>query len=96
MKAYVIFDVEVNDPAGYEEYKRLATPTVALYGGSYVVRGGNVETLEGGWSPKRIAILKFENMERAKAWLNSPEYRAALELRHQYAVSRVIAVEGVA
>jgi uncharacterized protein (DUF1330 family) len=95
MTAFVIVDIEVTDPAGYEDYKRLAAPTVALYGGKYIARGGATETLEGGWSPKRLVILQFESMERAKAWLNSDEYREARALRHKYAKSEMIVVEGV-
>jgi len=95
MTAYVIFDVEVTNPADYEGYKQLAAPTVALYGGKYIARGGQTETLEGEWLPKRIVILQFENMERAKAWINSPEYSEARALRHKHSVSKVIVVEGV-
>jgi len=95
MTAYVIFDVEVTNPVEYEGYKQLAAPTVALYGGKYIVRGGQTETLEGNWSPKRIVVLQFENIERAKAWINSPEYSEARDLRHKYAVSNAIVVEGV-
>ena len=95
MTAYVIFDVEVTNPVEYEGYKQLAAPTVALYGGKYIVRGGQTETLEGNWSPKRIVVLQFENIERAKAWINSPEYSEARDLRHKYAVSKAIVVEGV-
>ena len=95
MTAFVIVDIEVTDPVGYEDYKRLAAPTVALYGGKYVARGGYTETLEGDWSPKRLVILQFENVERAKAWLNSPEYAEARGLRHNYANPQMIVVEGV-
>jgi uncharacterized protein (DUF1330 family) len=47
MSAYVIVDITVTDPAGYEEYKKLAPAAVAAYGGKYLARGGRVETLEG-------------------------------------------------
>ena len=95
MTAYIILDIEVTDPVGYEDYKRLATPTVALYGGKYVVRGGKHEVVEGEWIPNRLAVLEFENPERAKAWLNSPEYAEAKALRHQYAKSNTVIVEGI-
>jgi uncharacterized protein (DUF1330 family) len=95
MTAYVIVDIEVTDPTGYEGYKSLAAPTVTLYGGKYIARGGKTETLEGDWSPSRLVILEFENSEKAKQWLNSPEYSAARALRHQYANSKMIVIEGV-
>ena len=95
MTAFVIFDVEVTNPVDYEGYKQLAAPTVALYGGKYVARGGHTETLEGDWTPKRLVILQFESVERAKAWLNSPEYAEARALRHKYAKSEMVVIEGV-
>lgn len=94
MSAYVIVDIEVTDPAGYEEYKKLAPAAVKLYGGKYLARGGPNETLEGDWHTRRLVILEFENVEKAKAWLNSPEYAPARALRHKYARSKMIVVEG--
>jgi len=95
VSAYVIVEIEVLDPVRYEEYKRLAPPSIAAFGGRYVVRGGRSETLEGDWSPKRIVILEFEGLERARQWWDSPEYRDAKRLRQEIARTRMIAVEGV-
>ncbi|MGH2522967.1 MAG: DUF1330 domain-containing protein, partial [Anaerolineales bacterium] len=64
MSAYVIVDIDVRDAARYEEYKQLAPPTVAAYGGRYLARGGKAEVLEGVWTPKRLVILEFESVER--------------------------------
>ena len=67
MPAYIIVEIEILDPVGYEEYKKLAGATVEKYGGKYIVRGGKAEVLEGDWQPKRIVVLEFESAERAKA-----------------------------
>jgi len=95
MPAYVIVDIEVTDPYGYEEYKKLAQTAAKLYGGKYLARGGPNETLEGDWKANRLVILEFENTVKAKTWLNSPEYAPARSLRHKYARSKMIVVEGV-
>ncbi len=95
MAAYVIVDIEVTDPEGYAEYKSLAPAAVALYGGKYIARGGQTETLEGDWQPKRLVILEFPSIEQAKAWLHSPEYAPARALRHQYANSKMVVIEGM-
>lgn len=95
MTAYVIVDIHVNDPVGYEEYKALASPTLALYGGKYIARGGRTEILEGDWSPSRLVILEFENSEQAKKWLNSTEYSLPRQIRHQTATSNMVVVDGV-
>ncbi len=95
MAAYVIVDIDVTNPVGYEDYKKIAASAVAAYDGKYVARGGKTETLEGDWSPTRLVILEFPSVERAKQWLNSPEYSAAKQLRHKYVKSQMIVVEGV-
>ena len=95
MTAYVILDINVTDPDQYEGYKNLATPTVGLYGGKYIARGGKVETVEGNWSPSRLVIIQFESVDQAKNWLNSPEYGKAKEIRHQASISKVIVLEGL-
>ena len=95
MAAYVIVDIDVQDPVEYAKYKEMAAPVVAAFGGKYLARGGKVETLEGDWVAKRLVILEFENVRRAKEWLNSKEYSAARALRHKTSTSNMIVIEGV-
>ena len=95
MTAYVIVDINVTDPIRYEEYKKLAAPTVEFYGGKYIARGGKTETLEGDWSPTRLVILQFENIEQAKSWHNSVEYSQAKSLRYETAISNMVVIEGI-
>ena len=95
MPAYVVVDVEVTDPTEYEKYKALAPAAIANFGGHFLARGGQAETLEGDWSPNRIVIIEFESVERAKAWLASDEYAPALAIRHKNAHSKMIVVEGI-
>ncbi len=56
MTVYVIADVEVVDPAGYEDYRARVPATIAAHGGRYLARGGATEVLEGSWSPHRCII----------------------------------------
>jgi uncharacterized protein (DUF1330 family) len=95
MAVYVVVDIDVTDPVGYEEYKKLAAPTVAAYGGRYLVRGGAVEVLEGDWVPNRFVILEFESVARAKEWWGCQEYAAAKEVRHRTATTHMIVAEGL-
>jgi len=95
MSAYVIVEIDIVDPTGYEEYKKLAGATVEKYGGEYIVRGGAVETLEGDWKPKRIVVLEFESVQRAKEWLNCEAYREPRKMRHQTAKTKMIVVESM-
>lgn len=96
MPAYVIVEIEVLDPVVYEEYKALAPASIAAHGGRYIARGGRTELLEGDVAPRRVVILEFESVERAKAWLVSAEYREARALRHRAARTRMIVIEGLA
>ena len=95
MAAYVITDINITDPAGYEEYRKLAAPTIEAYGGKFVVRGGKVETLEGEWSPNRLVVVEFESFEQAKRWYGSQEYSAAKQVRQRTAITTMIMAEGV-
>jgi uncharacterized protein (DUF1330 family) len=95
MAAYIIVEIEITDPVGFEEYKKQAAATVEQYGGKYIVRGGACEVLEGDWKPKRIVVLEFANMERAKAWFNCAEYAEPRKLRQRTAKTRMILLEGL-
>ena len=94
MPAYVVVDITVRDAATSERYKQLAPPSIAAYGGRYLVRGGATTVLEGGWQPTRIVILEFPTPERARAWWSSAEYAAAKALRQQCAETDMLLVEG--
>jgi len=93
MTAYVIVDIEVTDPVNYETVKKLTPPIITKYGGKYLSRGGNTEIIEGDWHPKRLVILSFEDAEKARAWLNSPEFAPVRELRAKTAITRMVLTE---
>jgi uncharacterized protein (DUF1330 family) len=94
MAAYVIAEVTISDPQGFERYRQMVPATIAQYGGRFVVRGGDLEKLEGDWEPKRLVIIEFESAERAKQWWGSEEYREAKALRQRTAQTNLIIVEG--
>ena len=68
MPAYFVVEIDVQDAAAFEEYRKQVPATIARYGGRYLVRGGATETLEGDWRPGRIGILEFPSREQAKAF----------------------------
>jgi uncharacterized protein (DUF1330 family) len=95
MLAYVIANVEVLDPEGYEAYRRQVPATIAAYGGRYLARGGATEVLEGTWSPKRCVLLEFPSMAQFRAWWDSPEYRPLRALRERTTRSSLVVTEGL-
>jgi uncharacterized protein (DUF1330 family) len=93
--AYIIANVDVTDPQQYEEYKKLSTLAMQAHGAEVCIRGGAVEVLEGDWSPKRVVMLKFPSVEKARAFNDSPEYAKARAARQGAAVMRMVLIEGV-
>jgi uncharacterized protein (DUF1330 family) len=95
MAAYYIVEIDIQDPARFEEYRSKVPATIERYGGKYLVRGGRLETIEGEWKPKRIVVLEFPTFEQAKRWYDSEEYRPLKELRRRTARGHIVLVDGV-
>ena len=94
MTAYVLADVEVTDPELFDTYRAGTAATVEQYGGAFAVRGGDVEVREGAWRPGRLVVLRFPDMDAARAWYDSEEYAAIKGIRLRAASASVMAVEG--
>jgi uncharacterized protein (DUF1330 family) len=90
MTAYVIANVTVKDPEGYRAYTALTPKTIADHGGRFIARAGEVEVLEGEWSPSRLVIVEFPSIEAARAWYTSAEYEEAKEIRLATADSQLV------
>jgi uncharacterized protein (DUF1330 family) len=93
MTAYILADIDVTDPARYEDYKVLAAASVEQYGGRYAVRGGTVEVLEGTWPTNRFVVLEVADGDAARRWYTSPEYTAAIVIRQETSNARLVLVE---
>ena len=95
MAAYVIAEVNVTNPDLFAEYRKLAPATIEKYGGRFIVRGGAVDTKEGGWSPARLVLIEFPSMDQARGWYHSVEYAGPLAMRLKAADTKLVLVEGV-
>lgn len=96
MTAYVIADTAVKDPEGYEEYKALARPIAEKFGGRYLARGGEMHVIDNDlWEPTRMVVIEFPDLEAALSFSRSEEYAPVAELRHRYADSTLVIVDGV-
>jgi uncharacterized protein (DUF1330 family) len=93
--AYVIAEIDVTDPAGYEEYRKQVLAVVTKYGGRFVVRGGKVDPKEGGWTPARIVVVEFPSLAQAQKWYDSPEYAPLIALRQKASRGKLILVDGI-
>lgn len=94
MSAYVIAEIDVVDPAAYEDYRRQVLAVVTKYGGKFIVRGGKIEPKEGGWTPKRIVVVEFPSLAQAQKFYDSPEYAPLIKLRQKASKGKLILVEG--
>ncbi len=84
MAGYVVADVEVLDPVEYEQYRSRVGATLEKYDGRFLVRGATPETMEGDHRPARLVVIEFPDVEKAKEWYASPEYRAILPIRQRH------------
>lgn len=96
MPAYVIADVrDARDQDALVEYRRRNTDSVARHGGHFVVRGGEMELLEGEWDTRRIVIIAFPHMAAAHGWYGSEDYAPLKALRQSASDTNIMLVEGV-
>jgi uncharacterized protein (DUF1330 family) len=95
MPAYVIVETDIHDPEQYEQYKAASPAAVAGGGGHFLVRGGELAVLEGDWTPTRLVVVEFEDLDAVKRWYDSPEYQQAKKLRDGAATLRMVAVQGI-
>ncbi len=94
MPAYVIARVNVTDPGRYADYRALTPAAVAAFGGKFVVRGGEIETLEGPEETRRVVVLQFDSMEQARAFYHSEQYQTAVKIRQEASEGQLILVDG--
>ena len=95
MAGYVIIDGEIIDEAAFAEYAEKIVDVVAESGGKYLVRGGDVEIIDGDWTPNRLIVIEFESVEQARGWIASPGYQEIHELRDRSINSNLLIVAGV-
>jgi uncharacterized protein (DUF1330 family) len=94
MPAYIVVQIAIEDAEAYEQYKAMAPPSIAAYGGRYLIRGDPSEVLEGQWQPARLVVLEFSTAAQARAWWSSPEYAPAKAVRQRCAHTEMLLIEG--
>ena len=92
---YVMAWVTVTNPEQYEDYRKFSTEAMRVHGAEVCVRGGQIEVMEGDWTPERLVLLKFASLQAAQNFYHSAEYARAKAARQGAAVMRLLCVEGV-
>ena len=95
MPAYLITEIEVTDPQGYEAYRAKVGESLQQFGAKFLVRGGEIDVFEGDWKPKRVVMCVFDSIAKAREWYESDSYRELRRLRQNTATMNMVAVEGV-
>ncbi|MDH3658883.1 MAG: DUF1330 domain-containing protein [Alphaproteobacteria bacterium] len=95
MAAYILAQLDIHDPEGFQRYREKVAPLVATFGGRYLVRGGEVTTLEGELAAARLVIIEFADRKAAERWYFSDEYQEILPLRLNSAKGSAVIVDGV-
>lgn len=95
MPAFLIANIEVTDPAGFETYRERVPAVVAQYGGRYVIRGNPPTQMEGKPFFTRLTVLEFASMEALQRFYNSPEYAPLLAIRTASTKSDLVFMPGM-
>ncbi len=94
MPAYVIIRVNIRDRDAYGEYM-LHTPRILdQFGGRFIVRGGEMETLEGEEEKLRMVVVEFPSMHAVRDFYRSKEYQQVKKLRKDGGEAQFVAVDG--
>ena len=94
MAGYVIADVRVTDEALFAEFAAGVPASIESHGGRYVIRGGDIEVIQGDWAPPRFVVVEFESLEAASGWLNSEGYAELLDILDRSSDTSIIVMEG--
>jgi uncharacterized protein (DUF1330 family) len=95
MPAYVIAHLQEAVPhPDIAEYIERLPGTFERYGGRYLVHATRHEVKEGSW-PGHVVMIGFPGLAEARAWWDSPAYRAIAPLRARHIDGDVILVDGV-
>ena len=96
MPAYVVVETLVTDAEKAAKYRPLSGASVERHGGRFLARGGAISVLEGTWDPKRVVVIEFPSVEKAREWYESDDYAVARAIRQGAGEWRIVVVEGVA
>jgi uncharacterized protein (DUF1330 family) len=92
-KGYVIARAVVTNASQWALYAAEATKAIQQYGGTPLVRGGQMTVAEGEGRARNV-VIEFPNLDAAKAYAYSPEYAAARKLREGAGHIDIVCVEG--
>ena len=94
MSGFAIFNIDIKRHKEYKEYVEKVKPIAEIYGGEYIIRGGESTIVEGSWAYPRTVVIKFPSYEKALEWYNSKEYKPIKQIRLDNSVANGIIIKG--
>ena len=95
MSAYLVCMVRVDDPETYRKYTARTPALIAKHGGRFLVRGGDVETIEGPAFQDRLVVLEFPSKDAVRTFYRSPEYQEVMQHRTAASQATFLLADGV-
>ena len=94
MSSYLVIDTEVVDEEAFSKFAEQIYEAVTAQGGTFLVRGSELDVIEGDWTPQRLVIMSFDSDDGAGGFVHSAEYTALEELRLRAVRSKVVVAAG--
>lgn len=93
MAGYFVANYTITNQAEYQEYLTAVRPVLEAHGVENVVIDRDSELLEGSAGQVTV-VLRFATKAAARAWYDSPEYRAIRHLRTDNIEGIAVIAEG--
>ena len=93
-KGYIIARVRIDDLEQYKKYMAVSGDAIAAFGGKFLVRGGEYETVEGDPESRRLVVVEYPSYEDAVECYNSDVYQSAKALRVHAGDAQFVIVKG--
>jgi len=92
--ASIVGRVTVTDWDAYREYMKRTPKIIDQFGGRFIARGADIDTLEGEKETRRMVIIEFPSIEKAKAFYQSDAYQNARQIRANSAEAQFVVLDG--
>lgn len=92
-KGYWVVNLEVTDREIYKQYQAFVRPFLAANDGRFLIRGGQMSTVEGTVHP-RVVVVEFPSYEQALRAYHSADYQEGMQARLGASSANFAIVEG--
>ena len=90
---YVVVTIKkILDLEAFREYAVKVTPIVERCGGKYVAVDKAPAVRSGEWPFVRTVIIAYPNIEAARRWYDSPEYKEIIPIRQRAIDANIVMV----